>query len=128
MGFWGLACSGKRQTLLAARFGAACVLLDLEEFDAKRGLALLEALRELPQSRAAFLVALGPLGHPAYGAACFSSGFDHYLVKPVCERELEGLLGALPDFQGKKESDNIQRVYEKLERGVDGYADTDCPF
>jgi hypothetical protein len=119
---------------MAARFGAACVLLDLERVQAQRGLALIKRLRELPQSSKAFLIGVGPLG--GVGASCFTLGFDHYLSLPLCERELEELLCALPDCEGvfsqgvgaNTEFENIQKVQRGMKNGPGGIEDSDSPF
>jgi CheY-like chemotaxis protein len=75
----------------ARAFRPQVVLLDIGLPDIS-GFEVAKQLRELPETRQAFLIAISGYGGPEYVEQSKSSGFDEHLLKPVDSLKLSALL------------------------------------
>jgi PAS domain S-box-containing protein len=75
----------------AQTFRPQVVLLDIGLPDIS-GYEVAKRLRELPETRQAFLVAISGYGQPADLEQSKSAGFDHHLLKPIDHSNLSALL------------------------------------
>lgn len=76
---------------VAREFRPEVVLCDIG-LPGKDGYQVARALRELPEARSAFLVALTGYGHDEDRQRASDAGFDAFQVKPVEPDALQGLL------------------------------------
>ena len=75
----------------ARSFRPQVVLLDIGLPDIS-GFDVAKRLRELPETRQAFLIAISGYGGPEYVEQAKSSGFDEHLLKPLDPLKLSALL------------------------------------
>jgi CheY-like chemotaxis protein len=75
----------------AQTFRPQVVLLDIGLPDIS-GYEVAKRLRELPETRQAFLVAISGYGQPEDLEQSKSAGFDHHLLKPIDHSNLSALL------------------------------------
>ncbi|WP_051300164.1 PAS domain S-box protein [Methylobacter luteus] len=75
----------------AQTFRPQVVLLDIGLPDIS-GYEVAKRLRELPETRQAFLVAISGYGQPEDHEQSKSAGFDHHLLKPIDHSNLSALL------------------------------------
>jgi len=75
----------------ARSFRPQVVLLDIGLPDIS-GYEVVKRLRELPETRQAFLIAISGYGGPEYIEQSESSGFDEHLLKPVDPLKLSAVL------------------------------------
>ena len=88
---------GSRRALERARIEApqVCLLdIGLPEMDGNR---LAQALRSMPETATAVLIAITGYGQESDRRRTLAAGFDHHLVKPVDTRKLAGILDKVID-------------------------------
>ena len=93
-----VAGDGESGLAKAKEFGPDVVLCDIGLPD-MNGYLVAKALRAIPQSRSAYLVAVTGYGLEEDRRCAAEAGFDFHITKPVGRNDLERLLGEFPRFQ-----------------------------
>jgi CheY-like chemotaxis protein len=100
----GIAYNAADALAMARRLSPAVLFLDIGMPDMD-GYTLARKLRELPETRGAFLVALTGYGQPEDVRRAMEAGFDRHLVKPV---SLSVALSALQQAASREEATGIR--------------------
>ena len=86
--------SGQTAVEMAVSYKPDCILLDIGLPD-MNGYEVARRLRQLPQTKNMWLIAITGYGQDSDRQKSLEAGFDHHLVKPVAPQKLQDLLTTL---------------------------------
>jgi two-component system OmpR family response regulator len=93
------AANGKQALEVAVEFVPDTVLCDISLGLGMNGYEVAKALREQPQFRDAYLVAVSGYDDEDDRQAAREAGFDFHVTKPVSKDTLDRLMGERPTFE-----------------------------
>jgi len=92
------ASDGPSGVAKAADFLPHVILCDIGLTGEMNGYAVSRALREMPETASAYLVAVTGYGHEEARRLAKEAGFDYHLTKPLGKQQLRDLLSRRPTF------------------------------
>jgi len=93
-----VALDGPAGLAKAAEFKPDVVLCDISLTEQMNGYQVSQAMRQMPQTCEAYLVAVTGYGHDEARRLAKEAGFDYHLTKPLGKQQLRDLLARRPKF------------------------------